>query len=357
MPTINVLDSAGSTVAIEVPNTNGQQTMVNSRPVVIASNQSAVPVSAASLPLPTGAASDTTLTALSAKLPTALGQTISSAALSVVLASDQSALSVAIADVAASGSITTQNLVPAGVATAGSAVAVTPAGRGGIIIQVTGTYTGALSLQGTVDGTTWVTIGGTPLLNIATGAVSATIASATQGIFQAEISGFNQARVTALAAVTGTAVVTLRATYSTPVVALDAALPAGTNSIGTVILGAGAASVGNLTRQSGFTDSSTVLAASASFTGTGRVTTGANYSKFSASAFSDQAGTLFIDLSTDTGTTYRQVASLAVAANTGVTLSVPVTGAAGTATLYRVRYTNGATLQTAFQLSSAFTAA
>lgn len=37
-------------------NPNGQETMANSEPVVIASDQSAVPVSAASLPLPTGAA-------------------------------------------------------------------------------------------------------------------------------------------------------------------------------------------------------------------------------------------------------------------------------------------------------------
>lgn len=37
-------------------NPNGQETMANSEPVVIASDQSAVPVSAASLPLPSGAA-------------------------------------------------------------------------------------------------------------------------------------------------------------------------------------------------------------------------------------------------------------------------------------------------------------
>jgi hypothetical protein len=37
-------------------NPNGQATMANSEPVVIASDQSAVPVSASSLPLPTGAA-------------------------------------------------------------------------------------------------------------------------------------------------------------------------------------------------------------------------------------------------------------------------------------------------------------
>lgn len=40
-------------------NPNGQASMANSQPVVVASDQSAVPVSAASLPLPTGAATST----------------------------------------------------------------------------------------------------------------------------------------------------------------------------------------------------------------------------------------------------------------------------------------------------------
>ena len=45
----------------------GQNTMANSMPVVIASNQTAVPVSAASLPLPSGAATQATLLAFSNK--------------------------------------------------------------------------------------------------------------------------------------------------------------------------------------------------------------------------------------------------------------------------------------------------
>jgi hypothetical protein len=70
-------------------NPNGQATMANSAPVVLASNQSAIsvsasgsfpvsgtfwqatqPVSAASLPLPSGAATETTLSAVNGKLPT-----------------------------------------------------------------------------------------------------------------------------------------------------------------------------------------------------------------------------------------------------------------------------------------------
>ena len=44
MPTIDVKDAAAATVALERPNANGQQAMAASRPVVIASDQSALPV-------------------------------------------------------------------------------------------------------------------------------------------------------------------------------------------------------------------------------------------------------------------------------------------------------------------------
>lgn len=155
----------------------------------------------------------------------------------------------------ASGNITTQNLVPAGAATAGSVVEVTLNGRNTLAAQITGTYTGALSVQGTVDGTTWVTLGGVPIVNVATGATSATIASAAVGIFQIGVTGFAKARVTGLAAVTGTAAVSLSAVSNSALVALDASLPAGTNSIGSVTIGAalptGSNSIGNVVASGG----------------------------------------------------------------------------------------------------------
>jgi hypothetical protein len=53
-------------MAYNKTNPNGQATMANSSPVVVASNQSAVPVSAASLPLPTGAATEASLATIAA---------------------------------------------------------------------------------------------------------------------------------------------------------------------------------------------------------------------------------------------------------------------------------------------------
>lgn len=50
------------------------------------------PISAASLPLPTGAATETTLSSMSGKLPATLGQKAMTASMAVVIASDQSAV-------------------------------------------------------------------------------------------------------------------------------------------------------------------------------------------------------------------------------------------------------------------------
>lgn len=116
-------------------------------------------------------------------------------------------------DVTASGTITTQNLNPnSGVATAGSTVALSAVnGYNTLTIQTVGTYTGALTLQGTVDGTNWISFAGSQILNNNTGLYLATITSALQSTFQAKISGFTQVRISALAAVTGSVDVTLRA--------------------------------------------------------------------------------------------------------------------------------------------------
>src|ERR1043166_8791493 len=54
LPTVTVTPGTGQTINT-LPNA-GQAASVNSLPVVVASDQSAVPVSASALPLPTGAA-------------------------------------------------------------------------------------------------------------------------------------------------------------------------------------------------------------------------------------------------------------------------------------------------------------
>jgi hypothetical protein len=133
-----------------------------------------------------------------------------------------------------SGTISTQNLVPTGVATVNSSVELLLSGTSGLAIQTVGVYTGALSLQVTVDGTNWVTVGGSPFLNMNTNGLLTTITSALQSTFQTEVGGFIKARITALAAVTGSVVVSIRGVANSPLVNIDSALPTGTNSIGNI---------------------------------------------------------------------------------------------------------------------------
>jgi hypothetical protein len=110
------------------------------------------------------------------------------------------------------GTITTQNLVAAGACTTGGCVEIDVANRGAVTVQVTGAYTGALSGQATTDGVTWVTLAASgSFTNVASGATSATITSASTGLYRvAGVVGALRFRIAALAAVTGTATITLQ---------------------------------------------------------------------------------------------------------------------------------------------------
>lgn len=107
-----------------------------------------------------------------------------------------------------------------------------------------------------------------------------------------------------------------------------------------------------------YNETTTVLAASATFTGTARDTGVAaaaahRYSAFNAFALADAAGTMRIECSNDNTTWRRMTADVAVAANTPVILSVPVT-----TRYHRVVYVNGAGAQTSvFMVNTSYTAA
>ena len=177
-PTIAVKDKDGNNVTINTINPNGLTTAANSQPVCL-------PTDAILLP-----------------------------------------------DFTGSGNITTQNLNPnSGVATAGSTVAVSTLNNVCTVgIQVTGTYTGALTVQGTIDGSNWIAI--PAVRRLSTNASAATIASATQDIFTCQCAGFSAVRVSANAAVTGTAVVTMRVSSQPTEAVVNAPLPTGANTIG-----------------------------------------------------------------------------------------------------------------------------
>jgi hypothetical protein len=76
------VDDGGNSLTVDGPLTDAQL------------RATTVPVSTASLPLPTGAATETTISAINGKLPASVGQKAMAASLPVVVASDQSALPV-----------------------------------------------------------------------------------------------------------------------------------------------------------------------------------------------------------------------------------------------------------------------
>lgn len=119
---------------------------------------------------------------------------------------------------ATNASVTTAQLVGASTAT----------------IQVTGTWAGTLTPQASIDGTTYVTLGSTALVNVNSGGYSATIPSGAQSIWQADVAAFNYFRISETTYTSGTATVTIRSSGSSGMVALDAPIPSGSNTIGNV---------------------------------------------------------------------------------------------------------------------------
>lgn len=107
-----------------------------------------------------------------------------------------------------------------------------------------------------------------------------------------------------------------------------------------------------------WTESTAAQAAGATLNGASRSNggtaggVGTRFNLFVAEAFADQAGTLYIDKSVDGGTTWRQVASVAVTAGTSSQISTRISAAS-----YRARFVNGGTANTAFLLTTSYTLA
>ena len=97
-----------------------------------------------------------------------------------------------------------------------------------------------------------------------------------------------------------------------------------------------------------YADTTTVLAASATYTGTARdVGTTPLYNKFKGMSLSDQVGTLYIEQSTD-NVTWFITKTIAATAGVAAQFNEDVI-----ARYVRVRYVNGATLQTSFRIQTA----
>lgn len=113
--------------------------------------------------------------------------------------------------------------------------------------------------------------------------------------------------------------------------------------------------IGNINSSVGFLDSTTALGAAASYIGSARITSSYGpYSYFNALAYADVAGTLYIDWSADSGSTWQTHSSTPVAAGTTQSLAASLVGFVA-AVQFRARYVNGAGAQTVFRLATSFT--
>ncbi|MDR3561245.1 MAG: hypothetical protein P4N59_07395 [Negativicutes bacterium] len=141
-------------------------------------------------------------------------------------------------DQAASGPISTQNLNATGAATVNSAVSMTGLNNSATVtIHITAnTLNQVLTPQISLDGTNWVALSGTGLMNQGTGVQSATIPAGTTGLWQAAIGGIYGFRLVEQSACTGSATVLLQSSPAVSANAIDMPLPTGANTIGTVNL-------------------------------------------------------------------------------------------------------------------------
>lgn len=215
-----------------------------------------------------------------------------------------------------------------------------------VMLFCTGTFAGVnVTFEGSLEGageTNWFGIQvvrtNANTIETATGVLAAQPVYA----WEASVNGLKRIRVRCTARTSGTQSWRMvLGTYATE------PIPAAQASATQAVSGTVTASITQLI----YGDSSTNLAASATFTGTSRDGGAtATYSYFMARVRASHAGTLFVEES-DNGTTWFVVKSQAVAGAevNAIDVTVPVV-----ARYHRVRYVNGATLQTQFRLNSGY---
>ncbi|HQS69888.1 MULTISPECIES: hypothetical protein [unclassified Novosphingobium] len=238
-------------------------------------------------------------------------------------------------------------LLVSGTATAAAVVVASSlAGFGGGSFQVVNQGSGCtIVYEQSNDGVTWLTL---PVIPVNGANTSPVTNSTNVGIFAFASSAAQvRARVSTYGSGTVSVVLVLK---RRPLNVVGTSLASGSSSIGNVNV------TGTVNTNVGFNDSTAPLVADATFTGTGRASASAQFCFFSATAFADAAGTLFMEQSLDNGATYQPVAIGALTAGTAQQVTVRLTGAYSAATLYRVRYVNGPAAQGLFRLSSAFSA-
>lgn len=214
-----------------------------------------------------------------------------------------------------------QNIIT-GSPTANSAASFALSGIETVRIQVTGTWTGTLAVEQSIDGgTTWVGLG----LHQGGYTVGSFTANFVGG---GNVGGATNLRVRATAAITGTAVVKVTQSFNPQSVYLANAAPAG-NVISLL------------------NSSTATLGSGATYTGTGEDVS--NFSEMRITVFSNVASAtdgLSVQQSTD-NTNWDVTDTYTIPAGTAKTYVVP-----RQARYFRIVYTNGGTIQTSFRLQA-----
>ena len=224
------------------PNTNGQATMANSSPVVIASDQSAVPVSAASLPLPSGASTsalqttgNTSVASIDTKTP-ALGQALAAASVPVVLTAAQLTTitpPAAITGFALDSSVTTTNTEIGIVTETAPATDTASSGLNGRLQRIAQRVTSLIALFPTSLGQGTMATSMKVVLPSDQAAIPVTLTSTTvTGTVSENIAQVNGITVLTGTGATGTGSQRVTVATDSATVAGSASLPTGSNVIG-----------------------------------------------------------------------------------------------------------------------------
>lgn len=241
-----------------------------------------LPVAASALPLPSGAATETTLAALNTKTPL-LGQAAMAASQPVVISSDQTTIPVNQAGVSATGSLGALN----------AAVALALNGASGWAVDLRGSFVATVTFQGTIDGTNWFTIA---VLPAGSGVNAAQVTTATAaGAWWGNATGLQQVRAIATAFTSGSVTVVVRAMQAAGVVM---ALPSGQTTV--AVAGTVTANVSGTGITGGVISPLTVAGASA------EASSAKTASGNSASALTNASGRnahFFVNVSASSGTT------------------------------------------------------
>lgn len=330
----------------------------------------------ASLPLPSGAATEASLSSIDGKLP-AIGPQLSAQSLSVTFATDVPPLTVNIGS--------TVDRTATGTLTATETVDLATEGCGTASLQVSGIWTGTIYFEFTVDSSTWRALYAEP--NGGGTLVSSTTSS---GTWVAEVASYASVRFRG-GVVTGSAAVIVNASTASTTVALGAPLPPGTAHIGEVSVSSSAlpsnaaqetgghlasidshlpaqgqalmaaslpvviasdqsaiavtGSVSPNNSVSAANSSTTPLTGGASFTGTGVEVL--NYAAVEVFAYANVAGTLYLEFSTDNADWDLSIPYSLTVSNPH--LDVP---SGPHARYFRVRYVNGGSAQATFRLQT-----